>query len=273
MSNNSTQARVALVTGCGLPTGIGATTARTLAKAGIKVVVADVSLRGAGATDDGWQGLPSLVEEIRAAGGTAEAIVGDITVEAEAQRLVREAYEHFGSLDILVNNASSPQGKAMVDTEELTLAEWERIFSVNSTGTFLMSKSAIPYMKKNGWGRIINLGSMVAELGATEHAAFSASKAAVIGFTKALAHDVGPHGINVMAVNPMIVMTSRGEAAVKRMYGEEPGAGANHIPVRRFSTPQDLANVIKFLASDESGYLSGEAINVTGGTVQLNLKK
>lgn len=273
MSSTSNEGRVALITGCGLRTGVGATTARTLANAGVKVMVADISLRGAGGAADGqWHGLESLVEEIRSTGGTVEAAVGDITQESDAQRLTRETYEHFGRLDILVNNASAPQGKGMVDIEELPLSEWERIFSVNSTGTFLMSKAAVPYMKKGGWGRIINIASMVAELGGAHHAPFSASKAAVVGFTRALADDVGPHGITAMAINPMIIMTSRGEAAVKRMYGDEPGAGAEHIPVRRFSTPQDIANVIRFLAGEDSGYLSGEVINVTGGTVQLNLK-
>lgn len=266
----------ALITGCGLKTGVGATAARTLAKAGIKVMVADVTIRGAaGAADGGeqdWRGLESLVEEIRAAGGSVSATAGDITVEADTVRMARETYDHFGSIDILVNNASAPQGKGMVDAEELPLSEWERIFAVNATGTFLMSKAVLKYMRKHGWGRIINIASMVAEMGGAKHVAFSASKAAVVGFTRALADDVGPQGITVMAINPMIIMTSRGEAAVKRMYGDDPAAGAAQIPVRRFSTPQDIANVIRFLASEDSGYLSGEAINVTGGTTQLNLR-
>lgn len=263
--------RTALITGCGLKTGVGATTARTLAKAGITVMVADVTPSGVGGGDD-WGGLASLVEEIRGAGGTAAATVGDITAEADAERMVRETYDQFGSVDILVNNASAPQGKAMVDTGELPLSEWERIFAVNATGTFLMSKAALKYMRERGWGRIINISSMVAEMGGAHHAAFSASKAAVLGFTRALADDVGPQGITVMAINPMIIMTSRGEAAVRRMYGDDPAAGAQHIPVRRFSTPQDIANVVAFLASDEAGYLSGEVIRVTGGTTQLNLR-
>lgn len=269
---NALQQRTALITGCGLKTGVGATTARTLAKQGVKVMVTDIAAEPPGTGDEeGWRGLTSLVEEIRAAGGTIELAVGDITQEADAKRLASETYEKFGSIDILVNNASAPQGKAMVDAEELPLNEWERVFSINATGTFLMSRSVLPYMRKGGWGRIINISSMVAEMGGSRHIAFSASKAAVLGFTRALADDVGPQGITVMAVNPMIIMTSRGEAAVKRMYGDDPIAGAAHIPVRRYSTPQDIANVIQFLASEGSGFLSGEVIRVTGGTIQLNM--
>lgn len=265
--------RTALITGCGLRTGVGATTARTLAQAGINVMVADVSPTGAGGADvDGWRGLESLVEEIEASGGAVGATVGDITTEADTGRMARETVERFGSIDILVNNASAPQAGAMLDTEELPLEQWERVFAVNSTGTFLMSRAVLPYMRKQHWGRIINIASMVAELGGPHLAAFTASKAAVIGFTRSLASDVGPQGINVMAINPMIIMTSRGEAAVKRMYGDDPDAGSGHIPLRRFSTPQDIANVVQFLASDASAYLSGEVIRVTGGTVQLNQK-
>ena len=264
--------RVALITGCGLPTGLGGTSARTLARKGAKVVVADITEGGAGGDENGeWRGLPSLVQEIRAEGGEAEYLVGDITREEEAERLCREANAAFGRLDILVNNASAPQGPAIkTSTEDLPLSEWERIFAVNATGTFLMSKHAIPYMKKNGWGRIVSIGSMLVELGGARTHAFTASKAAVVGFTRALADDVGPYGINAMAVNLMVMLTSRGEEYVRRTFGDEPGAGAKHIPVRRYATPQDLANVVAFLSSEESGYLSGEVINVTGGTVQLN---
>lgn len=267
--------RTALVTGCGLRDGIGAATARTLAKAGIAVMVSDITRGGARPSSDQaalanleresvqWRGVDSLVDEITAAGGTAAAVIGDISSEADAERMVRETYDRFGSVDILVNNAAAPQ--KLVDIAEFTLADWERIFAVNVHGAFLMSRAAVKYMRKRGWGRIINISSLAAESGHPGHSAFSATKAALLGFTRALAADVGRQGITVMALSPGLTMTARGKLATHRLYGDDVNAGARNISVQRYSVPEDIAEAVAFLASDASGYLSGEVIRFTGG--------
>lgn len=267
--------RAALITGCGLRDGIGAATARALAKTGIAVMVADISRGGARPSSDEsalarlapdsdeWLGVDSLVEEIRAAGGTAAATIGDISSEADAERMVRETHDRFGSADILVNNAAAPQ--KLVDIEEFSFGDWERIFAVNVHGAFLMSRAAVKYMRKRGWGRVINISSLAAESGHPGHSAFSASKAAILGFTRALAADVGRHGITVMALSPGLTMTARGKLATQRLYGDDVNAGARNIAVQRYSYPEDIAEAVVFLASDASGYLSGEVIRFTGG--------
>lgn len=262
--------RVALITGCALRDGIGAASARALAEAGFAVVVSDISVGGVtprvgqelAATE--WRGLDSLVEEIRAEGGTAAKTVGDISSEADAHRMVQETVDTFGSVDVLLNNAAASQRFA--DIEDMSLADFERVFAVNMTGTFLMTRAAVKHMRAKGWGRVINIASVSAEMGGATHSAFSASKAAIIGFTKAVAGDVGPQGITVNAICPGLILTARGRMATEHF-------GAESIPVRRHGIPEDIAAVAVFLASDASSYLSGEAIRVQGGGFDLGAGK
>lgn len=267
--------RVALITGCGLQDGLGAATARALASVGIAVAVADVTHGGiAPSTDaelvkslnpgsDDWHGVDSLVEEIRASGGRAIATIGDVSSEADAERMVAETVAKLGSVDILVNNAATSQ--AIMDIEDFPVEQFDKIFAVNVRGTFLMSKAAVKHMRKRQWGRIVNISSVSADEGHPGFSGFTASKSALQGFTRALAADVGPQGITVMTVSPGLMMTSRGKIATRRMYADDLDAGARSVAVRRYGVPEDIAAVIKFIASDESGYLSGENIRVSGG--------
>lgn len=266
--------RVALITGCGLQDGIGAATARTLAQHGIAVMVSDIKLEGIApsidadlvakiGTDQEWRGVASLVEEIRDFGGEADYTIGDVSLEEEAQRMVDQTVERYGRLDILVNNAATSQ--TLLDIEDLTLEMYEKVFAVNMRGTFLMSRAAVSRMRKNKWGRIINISSISAEENHAGFSAFAASKAALLGFTRGLAADVGPQGITVMAVSPGLMMTARGKIATHRMYGDDLQKGAEHISVRRYGVPEDIANVIRFISSEDSGYVSGEVIRVSGG--------
>ena len=155
-------ARVALITGCGKPIGIGNSTARALAKTGATVVVSDVVPTGVanehnveGDLDLSWGGVESLVQEIVRNGGSASSTLGDVSVEADAARMVEEVLRRYGRLDILVNNAGAPQGADRNEIEDVPVEAWDRTMGVNVRGAFLMSRAAVPAMRKAKWGRII----------------------------------------------------------------------------------------------------------------------
>jgi 3-oxoacyl-[acyl-carrier protein] reductase len=147
-------ARVALITGCGKPVGIGNSTARALAAAGMIVVVSDVAPAGVanehnvqGDTDPNWHGVDGLVEQIREAGGEAFATLGDVSQEADARRMVEEVLRRCGRLDVLVNNAGAPQGADRNEIEDVPVAAWDLTMGVNARGAFLMSRAAVPAMR------------------------------------------------------------------------------------------------------------------------------
>src|SRR5436190_15359493 len=153
--------RVALITGCGKPIGIGNSTARALAAKGVAVVVSDVRPAGVanehnapGDLDANWGGVDSLVEQIEKAGGTAMAVLGDVGQEADARRMVEEVLSRYGQLDILVNNAGAPQGADRNEIEDVPVAAWDLTMGVNARGAFLMTRAAVPALRKAAWSRI-----------------------------------------------------------------------------------------------------------------------
>src|SRR5258708_8710109 len=201
--------RVARITGCGKPVGIGNSTARALAAEGVAVVVSDVRPAGVanehnapGDLDTNWGGVDSLVEAIAKAGGTASAVLGDVSQEADAHRMVDEVLSRFGRLDILVNNAGAPQGADRNEIEDVPVAAWDLTMGVNAKGAFLMSRAAVPVMRKAGWGRIVSVSSKAAFRPGARRATYAASKAAIVGFTKSLALDLAPFGITVNPASP-----------------------------------------------------------------------
>ncbi|MCR2808408.1 MULTISPECIES: SDR family NAD(P)-dependent oxidoreductase [unclassified Microbacterium] len=268
-------APVALVTGCGKYDGMGRAIALALANSGHRVVVTDrvpdgvPNTRGVARAHSGWCGIESLVEELRALGAEATGLLGDISHHEEARALVDGAVSEFGRLDVLVNNAAAPQGADRVDVEQITADDWHRQISVNLTGTFLMCQAAVSPMRRQRFGRIVNISSM-AGIDASPHSvAYSASKAGVIGLTRSLAMDVGPWGITVNAICPGLVDTSR--AGLTARTAEERAANlerlSGRIAVGRAGAPADVGALTAFLASEGAGYVTAQAIPLDGGGV------
>jgi 3-oxoacyl-[acyl-carrier protein] reductase len=269
-------ARVALITGCGNAQGIGSATARELARAGCTVVVSDVEPEGVANDHDmtpdrpiRWEGLNSLLEEIRASGGEASSIIGDVSAEADAQRMVAEVLTRYGRLDILINNAAASHGDDRADIERVTLAAWERVMAVNVRGVFLMSRAAVGAMRRQRWGRIVNIASAIVKHTLPKRTAYTTSKAAVVGFTESLALDVAEWGITVNAVCPGSIRTARAISSTREAGWDDIEAGlrkrAEGIPAGRHGEAHEVAAAVAFLVSDSGAYLTGTSIFVDGG--------
>lgn len=248
MSNLSGQ--VAIITGAGH--GIGRATATLLAGDGVKIVVADIQ--------DEWG--QEVVEEITASGGEAIYLHTDVGVHAEIQKTVEETVNHWGRLDIVVNNA---YWSARGTIEDVSEADWDRSMDIMLKSIYLFGKYAFPIMRRNGGGAMVNISSIHGHTAAHRYGVYAAAKAGVINLTRSMAIDFGHDGIRVNAVCPGWVMTRGVPDNPEFMRIME-----TMYPVGRGGQPIDIAKVIRFLVSDDSAFINGHAIVADGGlTAQL----
>jgi NAD(P)-dependent dehydrogenase (short-subunit alcohol dehydrogenase family) len=272
--------KVALVTGAGGAHGIGRAIALRLAGEGADVVVTDLD-RGTAAfrPEDiraGWRGIHSVADEIVALGRQALAVHGDVGDSAQVGRIVEQGMERFGRIDLLVNNAASTPGKDRHPLVEVEEDAFDTVLRVNLKGAFLCSKAVARTMIAGGrGGRIIMMSSCMGKRGRANYAAYSASKFGLIGLTQSLALELAAHRITVNAICPGPVDTERFDqmAAYAAPTGVPPEVfrasilrdRARETPLGRIAQPADVASVASFLASPEAEFLTGLAIDVTGG--------
>lgn len=199
-----------------------------------------------------------VVNELRRQGTDAEAYRCDVADTGRVKSLCHDILKRFGRVDVLVNNAGIAQIKLFTDTTE---EEWNRMMDVNVKGLYNTCNALVPQMISNKKGRIINLSSMWGIAGASCEVAYSASKSAVIGFTKALAKELGPSGITVNCVAPGVIDTEMNSNLDEEVMEEL----RNEIPLGRIGNAADVAGAVSFLASEKAGYITGQVINVDGG--------
>jgi len=238
--------KVALITGASQ--GIGRATSLELAAAGAKVAVA---ARNA-------EKLASLVAEIQAAGGEALAVPMDVADAAQVKSGFQQTLQHFGRLDILVNNAAVTRDTLAL---RMKLEDWEAVLRTNLTGAHLCIQQALGAMLKQRSGRIINLASVVAQTGNAGQANYVASKAGLIGLTRAIAVEVASRSITVNAVAPGFIETPMTDPLAPELKEKMKSL----IPLGRFGKDSEIAATIVFLASDEAGYITGQVLDVNGG--------
>jgi len=260
--------RVALVTGCGRRAGVGAAVARRLAADGFDVAITDVSDQPT-STDAalGWSGLKSLADDVEALGRRTCLVVGDIASTRDCLRMMETVEQDLGPVGVLVNNAAAPHGADRDWFWNVPDDALERVLDINVAGTFRLTRAMV-----QSWfgqdephdGRIINVASIAGIHGLPRRAAYSASKAAIISLTQAMAKELGPHGLTVNAVAPGAVETSRREGSTST--SNDPAA---HIyadaPVGRIGQPGDVASAVAYLARPDSGFVNGHTLTVSGG--------
>jgi 3-oxoacyl-[acyl-carrier protein] reductase len=241
-----TAERVAIVTGAGQ--GIGQGIALKLAACGASIVVSDVN----------EQTIEETVGQIKSLGHQALGMKVDVAQRDDILQMVENTMADFGRIDILVNNAGIARSATLLKLSE---EAWDEVLDVNLKGVFRTTKAVARHMVEARYGKIINISSVYGRTGTIGDSNYASSKAGIIGFTKSVARELGRHNINVNAILPGMVDTPLlggiPDKYLKPMVEE--------IPLRRVATPEDIANVTAFLASDESSYITGATIEVTGG--------
>ncbi len=239
--------KVAIVTGAGR--GLGWTIAQRLARDGAKVVIAEIDRASA---EEKASAIQQMTQE-------ALPVKTDASRWADVQEMVRRAVEKFGRIDILVNNAGILGPYFLVD--EYPEEVWDRVIGVNLKGTFLCCKAVLPIMKKQGNGSIINIASVAGKEGNAQMAPYSASKGGIITLTKTLGKELATSNIRVNCVSPALLETDMAKA----MTPEQRALLTSKIPMGRLGRPEEVAAVVKFLASDESSFVTGQCYDISGG--------
>ena len=241
--------KVAIVTGAGR--GIGEAIALRFAEEGAKVVVNDVNETSGNRT----------IEAIRSKGGQAVSVIGSVTVRDIAQKIVDRAVKEFGTIDILVNNAGILHDASL---HKMTDEQWDEVIEVNLKGVFLCTQCAARVMRERGYGKIINLSSVMWR-GNPGQLNYSAAKAGIIGMTKTAAKELAFKGINVNAIAPGLILTDMLKSMPPALFDRMEKSLPSLVPLGRFGSPRDVANLALFLASDESAYITGQVIYCDGG--------
>lgn len=241
--------KTALLTGA--TGGIGRAIAKTLHAQGANLILTDISI----------EPLKALMEEL-GAGEPVVVFAGDITNPGNVKSLLNFAKEHFENIDILINNAGITKDTlSMRMTDEM----WDKVLTVNLTAGFRLTREILPQMMKKRWGRIISMASIVGVIGNLGQANYAASKAGLIAMTKSVAQEVAGRGITANCIAPGFIATPMTE----NLPDNVKQAMLDRIPMKRMGTPQDIANVVAFLASEESAYITGQTININGGMLMI----
>jgi 3-oxoacyl-[acyl-carrier protein] reductase len=241
--------RVAIVTGAGK--GLGRAFCVKLAQEGADIVAV---------TRADIRGLEQTANEVRDLGRDVTISQVDVSDEGSTLRMAREAVERFGRIDVLINNAAYYYGVARKPFTDISVEEWDRMMAVNVKGPWLCAKAVFPEMQRLGKGKIVNLTSEVFFTGSHGFVHYVSSKGGVVGLTRALAIELGPHGICVNAVAPGFTDTE-----ASRTIADVSKYDTSRTPLRRIQTPEDLTGVVAFLASDESDFITGQTVLVDGG--------
>ena len=239
--------RTAVVTGSS--SGIGKAIVREFSKTDMNVVIN---------YNQSKESALELLEEIKSKGTSVIAIKADVSDPLQASDLINSAIQQFGKVDILVNNAGISEQKLFTD---ITFQDWRKMFSINVDGMFNCSKVAVKDMLKRHEGKIINISSVWGITGASCEVHYSSSKAAVVGFTKSLAKELGPSSINVNCVAPGVIKTKMNEF----LNASETADLIEDIPLGRIGSAEEVAKTVGFLASDDANYLTGQIISPNGG--------
>ncbi len=251
-NSSSLEGRTALITGAGQ--GMGRAVAETLASRGARIVVNDLDQNRADTT----------AEALQNSGAEAVAIQGDVTRSENVREMVRQTQDRFGPIHILINNAGILYPTPVIDIEE---AEWDRVIAVNLKGTFLCSQAVLPSMRAAGWGRIVNFSSTAGKnISTVGGAHYTAAKAGILGFTRHLAKEEAGFGITVNSVCPGLIDT---EMVRNTIDEERIKHFENVFPISRLGQPQEVADLVAFLASDQAAYITGASLDINGGDLMI----
>jgi len=241
-----TKDKIAIVTGGNR--GIGKSVALALAEKGAKIVLVDVTPEGAEET----------LAAIREKGSDGIALQGNVTVAADVEAVVEKAVETYGKIDILVNNAGITRDGLLLRMKD---EDWDAVLAVNLKGAFLFTRAVAKVMSKARYGRIVNIASVVGQMGNTGQANYCASKAGLIGLTKSNARELARRNVTVNAVAPGFIATAMTDALPEKAKQEL----SAQIPLERLGSAEDVAHAVAFLADDDSGYITGQVVAVNGG--------
>ncbi len=244
--------KTTIITGAG--SGIGAATAKLFAKHGATVIISDINEENAN----------QICNEINHEEGSAEVILANVAKYEEVEKLINEVVSKYGQLDVMVNNAGIGN-KELLKTAEHTLEDWNNVIAVNQSGVFYCMKLALQQMMKQGGGNIVNVASLAGLKASGSNIAYTASKFAVVGMTKSAALEYGSKNIRINAVCPGYTKTNLLDKLTQSNEVIE-GKLLKYIPMKRFGKPQEIAEAIYWLASDQSSFITGQTITLDGGT-------